>query len=126
MNTYTWRVVVVEDEFDSVQMISKILAFHDIEVHIAHHGADCLALLEQFEPTLIVTDLAMPHMDGWQMLAILRANPATRHIPVVAITAYGSADVAEDALKAGFDAYFPKPVDPRTFVQRLAEIMSPA
>jgi CheY-like chemotaxis protein len=107
-------------------MISKILGFYDIQVHVARHGGDCLAMLEQLEPTLIVTDLAMPHMDGWQTLAALRANPNTRHIPVVAITAYHSTDLAEDALKAGFDAYFPKPVDPRSFVQNLAEIVSPS
>ena len=120
----TWRVIVVEDEYDSVQMISKILRHHDIQVHVARHGEDCLALLEQIEPTLIVTDLAMPHMDGWQTLAALRANPKTRHIPVVAITAYHSTDLADDALKAGFEACFPKPVDPRSFVQSLAEIVS--
>lgn len=123
-NAGTWQVVVVEDEYDSVQLISKILGFYDIQVHVAHNGEDCLAMLEQFEPTLIVTDLAMPRMDGWQTLAALRANPHTRHIPVVAITAYDSVDVAEDALKAGFDAYFPKPVDPRSFVQSLADIVS--
>lgn len=122
-NAGTWQVVVVEDEYDSVQLISKILGFYDIQVHVAHNGEDCLAMLEQFEPTLIVTDLAMPGMDGWQTLAALRANPHTRHIPVVAITAYDSVDVAEDALKAGFDAYFPKPVDPRSFVQSLADIV---
>jgi CheY-like chemotaxis protein len=123
-NVGAWQILVVEDEFDSVQLISKILGFYDIQVHVAHNGEDCLAMLEQFEPTLIVTDLAMPRMDGWQTLAALRANPHTRHIPVVAITAYDSVDVAEDALKAGFDAYFPKPVDPRSFVQSLAEIVS--
>lgn len=123
-NAGTWQIIVVEDEYDSVQLISKILGFYDIQVHVAHNGEDCLAMLEQVEPTLIVTDLAMPRMDGWQTLAALRANPHTRHIPVVAITAYDSVDVAEDALKAGFDAYFPKPVDPRSFVQSLADIVS--
>jgi CheY-like chemotaxis protein len=124
MNTNQWRVLVVEDEYDSIQLISKILGYYDIQVHVARHGEDCLAMVEQVQPTVIVTDLAMPHMDGWQTLAALRSNPGTRHIPVVAITAYGSADVAEDALKAGFDAYFPKPVDPRSFVKSLTEIVS--
>jgi CheY-like chemotaxis protein len=120
----TWQVIVVEDEYDSVQMISKILRHYEIQVHIARNGQDCLVLLERIEPTLILTDLAMPHMDGWQTLAALRANPNTRHIPVVAITAYHSTDLAEDALQAGFDACFPKPVDPRTFVQSLTEIVA--
>ena len=120
----TWHVLVVEDEYDSLQMVSKILSYHGITVVVAKNGRECLERLEEFEPTIIITDLAMPGMDGWQTLAAIRANPATQHIPVVAMTAYGSVDVAEDAQKAGFDAYFPKPVDPRSFVQSLANIIS--
>jgi len=105
-------------------MVSKILTYHGIEVRIAHDGGECLALLETFEPTLIVTDLAMPVMDGWQTLDAIRSNPQTAHIPVVAITAYYSVDVAEEALHAGFDAYYAKPLDPRSFVQDLAKLVS--
>lgn len=120
-----WQVLVVEDEADSIQMLSKILNFHGIEVTVAHNGLECLSLLKQLQPpTLIITDLAMPGMDGWQTLAAIRADPATQHIPVVAITVYDSVDVAEEALKAGFDAYFPKPLNPRDFVQDLERILT--
>ena len=119
----TWRVLVVEDEYDSVQLVSKVLNYHQIEVDVAHNGHECMERLDKYEPTLIVTDLAMPGMDGWETLAAIRANPATRHIPVVAMTAYDSVDVAAEAERAGFDAYFPKPVDPRSFVQSLADII---
>jgi len=54
-----WRIIVVEDEFDSAKMVSKILNYHGIEVHHAHDGYECLEMLNQFEPTLIVTDLAI-------------------------------------------------------------------
>ena len=118
-----WRVLVVEDEFDSVQMISKVLTYHGVEVQVAHNGHECMEYLSAYEPTLVVTDLAMPGMDGWETLAAIRANPTTRHIPVVAMTAYDSVDVADEAERAGFDAYFPKPVDPRTFVQSLVDII---
>jgi CheY-like chemotaxis protein len=118
-----WRIIVVEDEFDSAKMVSKILSYHGIEVHVAHDGNECLALLDTFEPTLIVTDLAMPGMDGWQTLGAIRANPLTAHIPVVAITAYYSVDVAEEAVNAGFDAYYSKPLDPKSFVQDLMKIV---
>ena len=123
MNSSSWRIIVVEDEYDSMKMVSKILSFYGIEVHVAHNGLECLELLHQVSPTLIVTDLAMPEMDGWQTLDAIRANPQTARIPVVAITAYHSANVADDAENAGFDACFSKPIDPKTFVQRLAKIV---
>lgn len=122
-NTADWLVLVVEDEFDSVQMVSKILSFHGIQVVVARNGVECLAYLDHVQPALIITDLAMPEMDGWQTLAALRARPDTRNIPVVAITAYHSVDVAEEAISAGFDAYFAKPVNARTFVPSLEKIV---
>lgn len=124
MNDNTWQVLVVEDEFDSLTVVSKILKFHGIQVVVAHHGGECMELLQDLSPTLIVTDLAMPMMDGWQTLAAVRANPRTQHIPVVAVTAYHSVDVAEEAINAGFDGYFAKPVDPRSFVQSLERIIA--
>src|SRR5690606_34273683 len=102
---------------------SAILNHSGIRVQIARNGLQCLQLLDTVQPTCIVTDLSMPEMDGWEMLAELRANPQTKHIPVIAVTAYYSADLAHDALKAGFDAYFPKPISPRTFVENLENIL---
>lgn len=125
MNPSDWQVVVVEDEYDSVQLISKILRFHGAQVHIVNNGQECLELLDRISPTFIVTDLAMPRMDGWETLAAVRANATTANIPVVAMTAYHSVDVAEEVIQAGFDAYFPKPVDPQSFVQNLARLLAP-
>jgi len=124
LDTTDWKVIVVEDTYDDSQLISKILRHYGIEVYVAKNGNECIRLLKQLSPTLIVTDLAMPEKDGWQTLASVRSDAQTAHIPVVAVTAYHSADVAEDALHAGFNGYFPKPVDPITFVQRLYDIVS--
>ncbi|PJF34729.1 MAG: hypothetical protein CUN49_14185 [Candidatus Thermofonsia Clade 1 bacterium] len=119
----TWKVIVVEDTFDDQQLVSHVLKHHGIQVYLAKNGDECVQLLSQIEPTVIVTDLAMPGKDGWQTLVAVRSNPSTAHIPVIAITAYHSTDVAEDAIKAGFDGYFPKPINPKTFVERLQEII---
>lgn len=124
MNPRDWKVIVVEDTYDDQQLISHILEHHGAQVLLAKDGNECLDLLRQTEPTLIITDLAMPGKDGWQTLVAIRSNVETAHIPVIAITAYHSADVAEDAMEAGFDGYFPKPVHPQTFVSRLAEIIT--
>jgi two-component system response regulator len=123
MPATNWKVIVVEDTFDDQQLVSRVLEHYGIQVYLAKNGDECLQLLTEIEPTVIVTDLAMPGKDGWQTLVGVRSNPATAHIPVIAITAYHSADVAEDAIKAGFDGYFPKPINPQTFVARIQEIL---
>jgi CheY-like chemotaxis protein len=125
MNTSNWKVIVVEDTYDDQQLLSRMLAHYGIDVVIATNGNECLALLEQIKPTLIVTDLSMPIRDGWQTLIAIRARTASADIPVVAVTAYHSSDVARDVIKAGFDGYFAKPINPTTFVNQLADILIP-
>jgi CheY-like chemotaxis protein len=123
MKSGNLQILVVEDEYDSVQMVSKILDHHGIQVTVVHNGIEAMEIVEGLQPDLVIMDLAMPEMDGWETLVAMRANTATAHIPVVAITAYNSIDVAADARSAGFDAYFPKPVDPLTFVDNLVALI---
>jgi CheY-like chemotaxis protein len=104
-------------------MVSKILTYHGVEVHVVNNGKECMAVIDRINPSLIVTDLAMPDMDGWQTLLAVRSKPQTARIPVVAITSYDSTQVAEKVMDAGFDAYFSKPLDPHTFVQDLARLI---
>ncbi len=123
MDVAHWKVIVVEDTFDDRQLVSVILRHYGIEVRSTANGNECLALLQDFEPTFVITDLAMPEKDGWQMLVAMRSNAKTAHIPVMATTAYHSSEVANDVFQAGFDGYFPKPVNPQTFVQSLRAII---
>ncbi len=123
MSGDTWQIIVVEDEYDSLQMVSDVLRFHGIAVLIAKNGRECLDLLKINQATLVVTDLAMPEMDGWELLNAIRSNPQTESIPVVAISAYHSIEVAEQARFAGFDAFYAKPISPKTFVQNLAKLI---
>lgn len=123
MGVSDWCVLVVEDEFDSIQMVSKILEHHGATVIVARDGYECIAKLTTERPHLVIMDLALPKMDGWETLSRIRANPDTANIPVVAITAYHSVSVEEDAALAGFDAYFPKPLNTGSIVHRLEEIM---
>lgn len=118
-----WRVILVDDDYDSVRMVTKILTYHGADVHVARNGEQCLDLLDVVNPSIIVTDLAMPEMDGWQTLNALRSSAETAHIPVVAITSYDSVQVAEKVSEVGFDAYFSKPLNPREFMQTLTKLI---
>lgn len=119
----SWHILVVEDTDDDVQMVSKVLTHYNIGVTVARSGRACLETLARLEPTAIVMDLAMPDLNGWETLVEIRANPDTAHIPVIAITAYGSERVAQDALAAGFNGYIPKPIKPTQFVDQIGAII---
>lgn len=123
MKQRPWQVLVAEDEYDSKQLIMKILNHSGVDVLMVENGLECLAKLEETIPDLIVMDLAMPKLDGLQTLERLRANPDTAHIPVVAVTAYYSDELEADVSEAGFDAYFRKPIDPQTFVTSIAHLV---
>jgi two-component system cell cycle response regulator DivK len=118
-----WLVLVVEDEEDSIQIVSQVLNHYDIEVCVARDGHECLAVLEGVRPTVIIMDLAMPRLDGWQTLAAIRKNPDIAEIPVIAVTAYDSSSVAEEALRVGFDAYIPKPIEVEPFLSTLRTVV---
>src|SRR5262249_19154984 len=123
MDVLNWKIIIVEDIYDDQQVISHMMNHYGIEVYVVQNGHECVELLQRIEPTLVITDLAMPHCDGWQTLAYIRSDARTAHIPVVAITAYDAAEVAEQAIRVGFNGYFSKPLDLQSFVSQLKAIV---
>ncbi len=122
-NINQWKVILVDDEPDSLRLVHDILALHGAQVYEAGNGNQGLALLEKVVPTLFVIDLAMPRPDGWDLLARIRANPALAAVPVVAITAYYSDMVIKHANQAGFNALFPKPIKSEPFLNALRAVV---
>lgn len=123
-NLASWTVLLVEDEVDAQDVVTSLLHQYDISVAHAYTGEDALALLETSRPTIAIIDLALPQMDGWQVLAAMQSDPDWASIPAIAMTAYHSTHVAQEAINAGFVAYFPKPINARTFVEDLVNVLS--
>lgn len=119
-----WNVLLVEDEVDAQDVVTSLLHQYDIAVTSAYSGEDALALLESDRPTLAIIDLALPNMDGWTLLAMMQSDPELARIPAIAMTAYHSTHVAQEAIAAGFVAYFPKPINAHTFVEDLVNVLS--
>lgn len=126
MNPANWQALVVEDDYDSLQVVKSALVHSGAEVHATDSGSEALEMLQRFTPSLIVLDLALPDIDGWETLKGIRANPATASIPVIAITAYHSVQVADEARQAGFNAYYSKPLDIKAFLDGLKRLLSTA
>ena len=82
-----WRVLIVDDEPDNLTLASEFLSFSGATVAITEQGAQLLAMVDEFHPTIILLDLAMPGIDGWEIQRRLRARTELRHIPIIALTA---------------------------------------
>jgi CheY-like chemotaxis protein len=124
MHLNTWRVLVVEDETDSMELVQGILTYYGIHMIGAASGEEALQVLENISPTLIIIDLALPGVDGWGLLKRLKQERTLSQVPCVAITAFHTPELAEQAIEAGFDAYFPKPIDATSFVRELQSIVT--
>src|SRR4051812_45285579 len=111
MGLKDWNVLVVEDEADSMELVQGLLSHYGIHCVGAMSGEEALQILEQTTPTLIILDLALPGVDGWGVLTAVRAHNQMTNIPCVAITAFHTPELAEQAIRAGFNAYFAKPID---------------
>ncbi len=123
MKLSEWTVIVVEDEDDSMDLAQGLLGYHGIHSLAAPTAEEALQVLNDVTPTLILIDLALPGMDGWSLLKEIRRTKRLANVPCVAMTAYHTAELADEAIRAGFDAYFAKPLDATSFVRELAVIV---
>lgn len=116
-----WVVLVVDDEPDSIELLSEVLEYQGATVRAASNGREALELIEKFKPTLILTDLSMPEVDGWGVLAKVRKNPELADVPIIALTAHAMAGDMERGLAAGFTGYITKPISPLSLVNDILE-----
>ena len=102
------RILIADDYEDNRELLRLILVTAEYEVFEARDGQECLKLAQDHLPDLVMIDLSMPKLDGWEVFHALKADQRTSHIPCVAITAYAEID-RKRALQTGFDAYLAKP-----------------
>ena len=107
------KLLLVEDNEDNRIIYSTVLRHIGYTVIEALDGIQAIALARSELPDLILMDISIPEVDGWEATRILRADPATRDIPIIALTAHALADDRERATAVGFTSYLAKPVEPR-------------
>ena len=112
----TLDILLVDDNPQSLKLCHDLLALHGHRVLEATDGGEAIEQARLHRPDLIVMDIQLPIMNGLTAAAELRRLPETRHIPVVAMTAFAMKGDAERFLKEGFARYIPKPIDTRRFV----------
>lgn len=104
-------ILVVDDDLGTRLSISDYLEISGYSVIVAENGQEALHLVEQYQPHLIVTDIAMPEMDGYQLIKRVRARPAFRLLPVIFLTAHTSTQERIRGYQLGCDNYLPKPFE---------------
>ena len=113
------RILIVEDDDFTVAALRSILElmFGQQDVWIAHDGHEGIRLAYEHPPDLILMDLALPKLDGWEVTRSLRSNPRFKRTPILAVSAHAMVGDREKALAAGCDDYFPKPIEVDEFVR---------
>jgi CheY-like chemotaxis protein len=116
-------VLVVDDYVDGREMVAEYLAFRGFVVCEASDGFEALELARRIQPEIVLMDLRMPGMDGWEATRRLKQDPKTRHIPIVALTAHALTPETNTARQAGCDAVIAKPCDISVLADSLIKML---
>lgn len=119
-----WKVLVVDDEPDNVDVVRLILEFNDTTVWSASSADECLALMEQVSPNLLLIDIQMPNVSGIDLLRRIRERDDWQKVPAIAVTAYSMEGDRDRILEAGFDGYLSKPIAAMTLVDQLLSMLN--
>jgi two-component system cell cycle response regulator DivK len=116
-------VLVVDDFEDNRMMYAEYLAYSGYRVEQAANGKEAVELAKRLKPNLVVMDLSLPVMDGWEATRQLKADEGTRHIPVIALTGHALAGHSRGAAEAGCDAFLAKPCLPEKLLAKVEELL---
>lgn len=123
--TATHRILVVDDNVDMAQSLALCLDLHGHETQQAYDGPSALEAAATFQPDVVVLDIGLPGIDGYELVAQLRSLPETRLAYLIAITGYGQSQDRQRSKEAGIDAHWVKPVDPEALNQLITSLETP-
>ena len=117
------RVLVVEDNELNLKLFCDLLRAHEFVAEPVRDGREAVARAREVSPDLIIMDIQMPHVTGYELILELKADEALRHIPIMAVTAYSGRDDEERIRAAGADAYVSKPISLARFMQAVGALV---
>ena len=118
------RIMVVEDQEDNRQILRDLLGSNGYDLIEAWDGEAALTTLASQRPDLILMDIQLPGIDGYEVTRRIKADPGLRAIPIIAVTSYALSGDAEKAFDAGCDAYVTKPYSPRQLLAKVREYLA--
>jgi two-component system, cell cycle response regulator DivK len=120
------KILYVEDNEDNIYMLSNRLTRRGHEIIVARDGREGIDMAEREIPALILMDLNLPIVDGWEATRRLKATATTRHIPIIALSAHAMLGDRDRALAAGCDDYDTKPIELTRLLQKIAAMLNKA
>ena len=120
------KILIAEDEHDIRDLIAFTLKFAGYDVVTANNGEEAVQLARQELPDLVLTDVRMPKMTGYEACKLIKADPTTQHIPVVFLSAKGQEAEVQTGLASGADEYLLKPFAPDQLTRKVADILAAA
>jgi two-component system, cell cycle response regulator DivK len=120
------RILLVEDNELNRDMLSRRLVRRGFEVLMAENGAEAVAMTSEHKPDLVLMDMSLPVIDGWEATRRLKADTSTAAIPVIALTAHAMASDRTRAMEAGCDDYDSKPVDLPRLLEKIEGLLARA
>jgi two-component system cell cycle response regulator DivK len=117
------KILVVEDDQDNREMVIKVLKHNGYQAVEAVNGREAVTKARAENPDLILLDLYIPKMDGYEVTRRLKADQGLNHIPIIALTAHAMKGDREEALAAGFDGYIAKPINVRELPQQIEHFL---
>ena len=118
------RILVVEDQPDNRKILRDVFARTNYEIIETENGEEALAAIAKARPDLILMDIQLPIMDGYTATRRIKADPALRSIPIIAVTSYALSGEEKKAREAGCDDYIPKPYSPRELLAKVRQYLS--
>lgn len=118
------RVLLVDDNADALLTLSMLLRLEGHEVAVAHEGREALRVASEFRPDVVLLDIGLPGMDGYELGRRMRAEPTTADVVLIAVTGYSHTEARRRSKEMGFDQHLVKPVDPAALVRSLVELPS--
>ena len=115
----TKKILYIEDNPVNMKLVESIMKDQSADMLKAFNGSDGIKIATSEKPDLILMDINMPGMNGYEALQILKADDATKNIPVIALTAFAMSGDSEKGLKAGFSEYITKPINIPIFIQTI-------
>lgn len=112
----TTKILIIEDNKGNLEVILYLLRQYGYKLITAENGKDGIKLAKQEMPDLIISDIQLPQLNGYEVARALKSDTNLKKIPLVAVTAYAMEEDEEKILSAGYNAYIAKPIDPEEFV----------
>ena len=122
----TKRVLVVEDNELNLKLFCDLLRAHEFAAEPVRDGRDALTRARDFDPELIIMDIQMPHVSGFELIEALKSDDTLKRIPIMAVTAYAGREDEDRIRAAGADAYVSKPISLARFVQEVSALLPEA